>query len=253
MSNSGYVLLNRDIQNSYLWTDKPFSRGQAWIDMLMMANYKDNNTFIVNGNIHQIKAGSFITSQEALSLRWGWSRSKVLRFLQTLEQSPVDDYKVIVKRTPHFTTITILNYNNLQKVDSAKRTTEKQRTNTTNTSNTEVSIINNTNLQPCPEAGCEVSIKEILSYYKQAFLKKFNRPYIINWGRDMKLVKELSKALSATELYKLIDGFFASNDEFIQRTSYDVGVFKAMINKVQVETAKANQVPSLLSKWMKKD
>ena len=83
MSNSGYIILNRATRDDLLWTDKPFSRGQAWIDMLMMANHKDN-TVIINGIELKLKAGEFITSQLRLFENWGWSRHKVADFIAFL-------------------------------------------------------------------------------------------------------------------------------------------------------------------------
>ena len=52
MDLQGWVSVHRQIQNHWLWTDKPFSKGQAWIDMLMLANHVDNK--ILLGNIEDI-------------------------------------------------------------------------------------------------------------------------------------------------------------------------------------------------------
>jgi hypothetical protein len=37
----GWICLHRQIQDHWLWEDRPFSRGQAWIDLLMLANHED--------------------------------------------------------------------------------------------------------------------------------------------------------------------------------------------------------------------
>ena len=39
--NQGYIKLYRSIFNHWLWQDKPFSRGQAFVDLILLANYKD--------------------------------------------------------------------------------------------------------------------------------------------------------------------------------------------------------------------
>ena len=40
----GWIKLHRSIQDSWLWKKYPFSEGQAWIDLLMLANYEDEKT-----------------------------------------------------------------------------------------------------------------------------------------------------------------------------------------------------------------
>jgi hypothetical protein len=37
----GYVSIHREIFDHWVWKEKPFSRGQAWIDLIMMANHCD--------------------------------------------------------------------------------------------------------------------------------------------------------------------------------------------------------------------
>ena len=37
---NGYIKLHRSLMDNPLWTEKPFSRGQAWVDLLMLANRK---------------------------------------------------------------------------------------------------------------------------------------------------------------------------------------------------------------------
>lgn len=101
----GWVKIHRKIIEHCLWTDKPFSRGQAWVDMLLMANHKDNDVFI-DGKSMTIVRGSFHTSILKLSDRYGWERKKTTRFLNFLESEKM----VTTTRTTHGTTVTIINY-----------------------------------------------------------------------------------------------------------------------------------------------
>lgn len=89
----------------WLWEDKPFSKGQAWIDLLMLANYTEKKK-PQNGEIIVYKRGSVNLSMKQLSDRWGWDRRTVKRFLDLL----VNDSMVSVDSTTHGTTITIVNY-----------------------------------------------------------------------------------------------------------------------------------------------
>lgn len=83
---NGYIKLYRQLMDNPLWLDKPFAKGQAWIDLLMLANWKDSKRVIDNGEkvLHE---GEIVVSQKWLADRWGWSRKKVSCFLTFLERS----------------------------------------------------------------------------------------------------------------------------------------------------------------------
>lgn len=116
MSGKGWIALDRQIFDNWIWQDKPFAYGQAWIDMIMQANYTDRQVLIDKTPI-VVEKGSFITSELKLMDRWGWSKSKVRRFLDLLQNE-----KMIVKKTDHKkTTIKLVNYS----VYNESQTTER--------------------------------------------------------------------------------------------------------------------------------
>lgn len=81
MSEHGFVLLWREMRDKQLFMDRPFCSFGAWVDMIMMTNYEDKSW-----NGETIERGSFVCSQPKLAARWGWSRSRVQRFLDALER-----------------------------------------------------------------------------------------------------------------------------------------------------------------------
>lgn len=101
----GFVKIYRKITDNWIWEDKPFSKGQAWIDLVMMANHKDNK-FMLGSEVVTVDRGSFITSELKLMERWGWGKSKTRTFLKVLEE----DGMILKKSTRKRTTITICNY-----------------------------------------------------------------------------------------------------------------------------------------------
>ena len=105
MSNTGYIKLHRQIEDCWIWNCEPFSKGQAWIDLLLQANHEDHNTMF-NGDVMVIGRGQRLTSIKALSERWMWSRHKVSDFLDTLEK----DNMISQKRDNKRTLINIVNY-----------------------------------------------------------------------------------------------------------------------------------------------
>lgn len=114
--------MHRNLADHWLWEDKPFSRGQAWIDLLFMVNHKENKTFI-DGRLEEVKRGQTITSIRKLCDRWGWSNTKVKKFLLMLEQ----DEMIVVKSDSKKTVVTIVKYEVYQDSESEKTTVKHQK------------------------------------------------------------------------------------------------------------------------------
>jgi hypothetical protein len=125
--SDGWVKLHRKIWDNPLFHEKRIaSRLEAWVDIIMQANYKDQKVFFENMVI-DVERGSFITSEVKLAARWGWSRTKVRSFLMLLESE-----KMIVKKSDSKkTALTVCNYSLYQDSETTDKTTEKQLKNTT--------------------------------------------------------------------------------------------------------------------------
>lgn len=89
----------------WLYKEKPFDKCRAFIDLLLLANHSEKKINF-GGKPTPVKSGQYLTSIEKLSDRWGWSRNKVKRFLDVLE----NDNMIITERTNRRTSITIVNY-----------------------------------------------------------------------------------------------------------------------------------------------
>lgn len=116
----GWIYLHRSLKENWVWNDKPFSRGQAWIDILFSANYKENK-FPLGDEVVIVERGSFITSELKLMERWGWSKTKVRTFLNQLQ----NDGMIIKKSDRKKTTLTVCNYDTYQVLENQKRTNEE--------------------------------------------------------------------------------------------------------------------------------
>ena len=203
MTKQGWVALHRAIQEHWLWKEKPFSKGQAWIDMLMMANH-DDNKFLLGNELVEVKAGSFITSELKLAERWGWSKTKVRSFLNVLQ----NDSMIVKKSDRKKTTITIENYSvySVYKTTEKpqknhKKTTEKPQKNTNNNENNDNNE-NNINNKHGEFKNVVLSDEEIeklkakfpdweeriekLSAYMKSKGKKYKSHYatILSWARS---------------------------------------------------------------------
>lgn len=156
MSNSegkekGFVVLWRKIADNRIWLDEPFTRGQAWVDLIMLANHKDG--FLrVRGNRLEVKRGDVGWSKQRLSKRWQWSIGKVTRFLVELE----NDLQIVQKtvgKTEHriCSIITINNYETYQGWTDKRNTDGTQtehRQVANNNGNNEKIMINNYRATP---------------------------------------------------------------------------------------------------------
>ena len=122
MAEKNFFLVNRSLLAHWLWQDKPFSKGQAWIDLIALANYADTKV-VSRGEVVTCKRGDVNFSILYLSERWGWSRGKTARFLKLLES----DSMVKINATTNRTTITIENYERFQTEQTTDATTGGQQ------------------------------------------------------------------------------------------------------------------------------
>ena len=122
----GWICLHRQIKEcDLLWDDKPFSRGQAWIDLLLMANHETKKMYF-DSNLVEVQRGQRITSIRKLCEAWGWSNSKVTHFLNVLE----NEQMIVRKSDTKKTLITIVNYGKYNDIEERHRSdteTHKQQ------------------------------------------------------------------------------------------------------------------------------
>ena len=122
-TDKGYIKVYRDIRDHWLWEDKPFSKGQAWIDLLMMVNHEDKKLMFDN-EVVVCKRGMTFTSLRKLSDRWGWSPGKVDRFLKILKS----EIMIREERNSRRTIISIVNYGDYQQSADTKRNSHETLT-----------------------------------------------------------------------------------------------------------------------------
>ena len=105
----GYILLHRKLFDNPLYVSEPFNRALAWIDLLLLANYRESY-YYVRGVKITVKRGQLGWGLDKLANRWKWSRGKVERFLCDLETE-----KQIVRQKNNVTTlISITKYEDYQ-------------------------------------------------------------------------------------------------------------------------------------------
>ena len=105
----GYIKLHRQITENEFYFSERFTKSQAWIDLLLLANHKPN-TIYIRGVEVMTQTGELCYSQLTLSKRWKWHRKTVHNFLLMLSKR-----QMIRNRITKITTvITILNWSKYQ-------------------------------------------------------------------------------------------------------------------------------------------
>lgn len=130
--DTGFIILHRKLQDNWLWLSESFTKCQAWIDLLFLANHKDSSFFLRGARV-EVKRGQLARSEESLCERWKWSREKLRSFLKLLEtEQQIRQHKSNIIKV-----IEIINYDFFQKPDNKpdKKKTTNQTTNQTDTNN----------------------------------------------------------------------------------------------------------------------
>ena len=129
MASNGYIKIDRKILDSAIWQEKPFDRARAWIDLLLLASWKDHEV-IYHGKAEKRKRGEVHCSIGWLADRWGWSANKVRRYIRTLNRLGMCHQN----GTPNGTTLTIENYAFYQDGRRTRGTTNESTDGTPNES-----------------------------------------------------------------------------------------------------------------------
>ena len=179
--HKGYISIHRKLEDNYLWLAEPFTKGQAWIDLLLIANHKDNS-FFLRGIKIDVKRGQIAWSEERLASRWKWSRGKLRNFLKLLEI----EQQIIQHRSNKINIIEIINYDFYQKQDNKlnnKKTTKRQQIEQQKDINNNDNNVNNN------KNDNKTIYQELAEGLKFVLEAKLNRSIrITNWNRDIRLL-----------------------------------------------------------------
>lgn len=167
----GWIKLHRKIMDNPLYLSEPFTRMQAWIDLLLLANHKEG-FFYVRGNKVVVGRGQVGTSSRTLASRWQWSRGKVERFLKDLE----NDNQIEPQKNNVITLISICNYDDYQNTEpqtepqtSRRQTTDEPQTDRNKNDKKEKNVNNDNNRDKAETAKrfAPPSIDEVQSYVSE--------------------------------------------------------------------------------------
>lgn len=102
----GFIRLYRSFFNNPLWNERrEFSRAEAWLDLIQLAQYCDT-VVVVKSRMIELQRGQLVGSRRFFEERWQWSNSKVDNYLKILE------LQNMIKRTNanKITIVTLCNF-----------------------------------------------------------------------------------------------------------------------------------------------
>ena len=174
-----FISVPRAIFDDDAFPEEPFSRREAFLDLVQRATYKQI-TIPVKGGVATVGRGELIVSIRKLAARWGWSKSKVEKVLDEFVSQ-----QRIGHRTDGATTIlSITNYDMFQRsVDTYKDTDQDANQDNINKDNKENKVEKKDAIASkeksrrfvpptvdevrafCAENGCEVDAEKFVNYY----------------------------------------------------------------------------------------
>lgn len=225
---AGWIKLYRTLNEHMLWSGEPYSKGQAWVDILLWANHKDSQ-IMLKGQKVVIKRGQQGRSIVTLVNKWKWSRNKVVRFLKFLKTEHMIDFE-----TNHLTTtITICNFDRYQDHDpdgdTADDTAERTPNETSKGHHKDIkrTTVKNERMKECnnkptaPTDAAQEIRKEIWTSYCTAYNLRYGTKPVRN-ARVNTLIKQLHDRLGV-EAVPVVAYYVQIEDQFYCKQSHSLG------------------------------
>ncbi|WP_066633383.1 hypothetical protein [Labilibacter marinus] len=125
----GWIKLHRSLLEHWLYNDnQPFSKREAWIHLLLIANHSSKE-IVIGNQVFLCERGQSIRSLNSYAYTFKWSKSKVSRFFKMLENRHMIETQSIHKSTR----ITICNYEHYQGERNASETQRIKKRNASET------------------------------------------------------------------------------------------------------------------------
>jgi hypothetical protein len=255
---NGWVALHRQLSDHPLWLGERFTRGQAWVDLILMTSYADHLAFQGNRPI-QVRRGQILTSQVKLAARWRWNRETVRAFLRLLESAKMAAIQTSKATDTGYTLVTLLNYDLYQGsgeemkalpsgIPSAIETPFEPASNQHPTATINKGNKGNKNTADA-RASAGKALKRngagrkarktdpetdtLLQEFASAFQAKLSEPYLIEWGRDRKCMGGLVATYGPASVRAKLAAFFEHGTrETRERRAWTVPEFRRVFPKL---------------------
>jgi predicted nucleic-acid-binding Zn-ribbon protein len=205
----GYIKLHRQLLDNPLFNSETFTKGQAWITLLMLTNHKANFLQVKNGEMIKIERGECGYSELALAKIFKWSRGKVKRYLKTLETQKMIQQKKVSDRN----IIKVINYENYQDDTTNDTTNGHQTVQQTDINNNDKNDKNDKNV--INSFLNRKKIKKLDPYIDNPIIDKFRTEHKRVFGN--KIYLDSGQRQRIMELNADIEGFVETISETFER------------------------------------
>jgi hypothetical protein len=179
MENNGWIKLHRSIMDHPFWLSEPFTRAQAWVDLLLLANHKAGH-IRKRGIAIAVDRGQVGRSEQTLASRWQWSKGKVRRFIVELTRlSQVSrriSEKTVLKKTSVSSLIYIVNYEKYQMNSTEDGTEDGPKT---------VMEQEGKEIKPFLSDSIEIRLSELLFEKILSRNPNHKKPNLQTWAKDV--------------------------------------------------------------------
>lgn len=177
-----WILLYRSFLEHNLWNKDRLSKGEAWLWLLMKANWKAGKCYSGN-EVIECGRGSLLTSVKSLEKNWRWTTKQVRLFIDLLAK----DKMITILTSNKQTKITICKYEQYQTLG---QTEGKQKANGGQTEGNDIKKgINNKKEITFKESELFGNLKFIEAEIGEKYLKydlQFYYDQVANWATGKK-------------------------------------------------------------------
>ncbi|MFC1584627.1 Replication protein O [Fibrobacterota bacterium] len=183
---TGWIKLHRKIKEHWLYQiNRPFTKREAWIDLLLEVNHGTINVNIGN-EIITCGPGESIKSLDSWGKRWRWHKSKVRRFLECLEND-----SMLERKSTHATThLKITNWDTYQSTRNEDETYLELKRNEDETLATPNKNVKNEKNNFSPDS-LEIRLSQLLLQEIKNHKNDFKEPNLQKWAKHVDLMIRL--------------------------------------------------------------
>ena len=236
----GWVKIQRSVTDSWIYKSKPFCQFAAWVDLILLVNHEEKK-IPVNGKMITIQRGQTYTSIRSLAERWGWSLSRVKRYIDVLEM----DNMVNTEKNANGTLLTLVNYSLYQDAQNANETeTERKRNANETRAERNKNIKNEKNDKEDKKDIYISSIDDIFSYLNLRTGKHFTGR---SEAQRKHIIARLKEGYTVEEFKQVIDNKVAAwgHSEkmavYLRPETLFGTKFETYLNDVETERQKARR------------
>lgn len=223
--DEGWVKLHRkSIRSQVFQTDGLW---KVWTWCLMKANHEDTWVPIITGKGTTevlVKRGQFVFGRKSAAKALKMDESTIYKRMMKLKNME----NCNIQSNTHYSIVTILNYDLYQ--GSEKEEVTGKVTPKEHPSNTNKNYKNEKNNIGRAKKEVDPQVKEFLKYWGETFQEKTGQPYVFNFGKDGKLIKDLFKVHPLKTLQDAVSNFF--KDERCKQRGLTIGILYQEINRL---------------------